>query len=355
MIGVEVFAGAGGMSIGAGMAGINVKMAVEIDSFAAETFIKNHPQALMFNDDIRKLKQINVNVRKNEQKILFGGPPCQGFSKSNHRTRNIENPNNWLFKEFVRVAKEWKPDWIVLENVRGLLQTERGIFIDEITKSFGKLGYSVNYKILNAVDFGVPQNRERLFIVGSLHGVNFQFPHKKVKKIISVKEALADLPLLNNGDSFYELPYKTNRIGNYAKELRNSSKMSLNNSVSRNSDLVLKRYEHIPQGGNWQDIPKKMMKTYEDSSRCHTGIYHRLDENKPAVVIGNYRKNMLIHPTQNRGLSVREAARLQSFPDAFEFHGFLGNQQQQVGNAVPPLLAKSIFNEIIKYVGNSEL
>src|SRR6185295_6376631 len=109
-----------------------------------------------------------------------------------------------LFKEFVRVAKEWKPDWIVLENVRGLLQTERGIFIDEITKSFGKLGYSVNYKILNAVDFGVPQNRERLFIVGSLHGVNFQFPHKKVKKIISVKEALADLPLLNNGDSFYE-------------------------------------------------------------------------------------------------------------------------------------------------------
>lgn len=347
MIGVEIFSGAGGMSVGAGMAGIDVKMAVEIDKFAAETFIQNHPSSMMFNSDIRELGEVNIKAKKNEQKILFGGPPCQGFSKSNHRTRNVDNPNNWLFREFVRVSDLWRPDWIVLENVRGLLETEGGMFVDEILKSFKKSGYTVNYKILNAMDFGVPQNRERLFIVGSLHGIDFQFPDKNIKKIVSVKEALADLPLLNNGDNFEELPYKTNRIGNYAKSLRGASKKSLNNSVSKNSELVLKRYEHIPQGGNWQDIPKRMMKSYEDASRCHTGIYHRLDESKPAVVIGNYRKNMLVHPTQNRGLSVREAARLQSFPDDFKFCGLLGNQQQQVGNAVPPLLAKEVFKNIV--------
>ena len=111
--------------------------------------------------------------------------------------------------------------------------------------------------------------------------------------------------------------------------------------------MILERYKYIPQGGNWENIPNRLMKNYADKSRCHTGIYRRLKEDEPSVVIGNYRKNMLIHPTEDRGLSVREAARLQSFPDWFKFKGTIGSQQQQVGNAVPPLLAKAVFTSLM--------
>jgi DNA (cytosine-5)-methyltransferase 1 len=130
--------------------------------------------------------------------------------------------------------------------------------------------------------------------------------------------------------------------------MRGKLKKSTNHFVTQNSEEVIKRYDHVPQGGNWKDIPAKLMQNYKDVSRCHSGIYHRLDESKPSVVIGNYRKNMLIHPRQDRGLSVREAARLQSFSDDYVFKGPLVDQQQQVGNAVPPHLAKTVFSQIIK-------
>lgn len=347
MIGIEIFSGAGGMSAGATLAGVDLRMAVDIDFYSTETFKLNHPEALVVNKDIRLIKEIPIKSVKNEQKILFGGPPCQGFSKSNHRTRNIENENNWLFKEFARIAKLWNPEWIILENVEGLLGTEKGLFFENILKSFERLGYAMQFKVLNAMHFGVPQNRNRLFIVGSLHNEPFNFPTEN-KKVITVKQAFCDLPTLSNGHRDIELSYKTNRVSDYVKHLRVNSKTVTNNGVSVNTELVLERYKHIPQGGNWQNIPKNLMTSYADASRCHTGIYHRLDATKPSVVIGNYRKNMLIHPTEDRGLSVREAARLQSFPDTFRFLGHLGNQQQQVGNAVPPLLAKKVFESINK-------
>lgn len=348
MLGVELFSGAGGMSVGAKMAGVDVKLAVEIDKYAAQTFIHNHKSTKIINDDIRNVQ--NVAVKKNGVPcVLFGGPPCQGFSRSNHRTRNKKNPNNWLFEEFIRISNLWKPDWVVLENVQGLLGTENGIFLEQILELLHKIGYSSTYKVLNAKNFGVPQNRERLFIVGSKHGIWFDFPDDLNGGIVSVKKALLDLPVLENGNCLETLNYKTKNCSVYAKELRGDQRKCTNNGVSKSTDIVLKRYEHIPQGGNWQDIPKRLMKSYTDVSRCHTGIYHRLDENKESVVIGNYRKNMLVHPWQNRGLSVREAARLQSFPDDFVFHGHLGDQQQQVGNAVPPKLAKAVFEKILSY------
>jgi DNA (cytosine-5)-methyltransferase 1 len=120
-----------------------------------------------------------------------------------------------------------------------------------------------------------------------------------------------------------------------------------NNLVTGNAPHIIERYKHIPAGGNWEDIPKRLMSNYTDVQRCHTGIYRRLRHDEPSVVIGNFRKNMLIHPNKHRGLSVREAARLQSFPDSFRFHGSIGFQQQQVGNAVPPLLAKAVFRQIL--------
>lgn len=346
MMGIEIFSGAGGMSLGAELADIKVKLAIDIDPFSISTFKYNHPKATVINDDIRNIKIINVEPEKNEQKILFGGPPCQGFSRSNHKTRNKENPNNWLFKEFIRIAKLWQPDWVVMENVQGIMGTEGGLFFEQIIKTLKKIGYSVSYDILNAMNFGIPQNRERLFIVGSLHGSQYHFPCEKMPSI-TVKQALDDLPILKNGHKDIELPYKTLKHSDYASSLRKNQTICINNGVSINTDLVLKRYKYIPQGGNWSNIPKQLMNSYTDASRCHTGIYHRLDETQPSVVIGNYRKNMLIHPWEDRGLSVREAARLQSFPDNFKFCGMLGNQQQQVANAVPPLLAKNVFKQII--------
>jgi DNA (cytosine-5)-methyltransferase 1 len=348
MIGVDIFSGVGGMSLGASMAGIDVKFAVEKDKYAAETFLANHRGAVMFNNDIQHLQKIPFSKGKNTT-ILLGGPPCQGFSYSNQRTRNKKNEKNWLFKEFVRITKLWRPDWFVLENVGGILHTEKGFFLEQILNDFHCIGYALSYKLCNATDFGVPQKRARFFLVGSKHGITFEFPNITGQQTITVKDAIDDLPSLTNGANFDKLEYKTEATSTYAKALRGQSKHSLCNHVTRNSDLVIERYKHIPPGGNWENIPNHLMSNYKDHSRCHDGIYFRLKENEPSLVIGNYRKNMLIHPTEDRGLSVREAARLQSFPDWFVFKGSVGFQQQQVGNAVPPLLAKAIFNQIYSY------
>lgn len=348
-IGIDLFSGAGGMSVGAMAAGVDVKVAVEIDKYAAITYQANHPNTKLLNEDVRK---VNINgyykSEKNDVKILFGGPPCQGFSTSNQKTRNKENENNWLFKEYLRLTKEQSPDWVIVENVKGIVETENGFFFEKINADLQKLGYTTSHAILNAADFGVPQVRNRVFIVGSLHGIKYEFPKSTRRKYLTVADAISDLPKLESGASEHELDYELSAQNKYQSSSRKKSKKAVNNNVTVNTELVLKRYKHIPQGGNWEDIPTKLMKNYKDFTRCHTGIYHRLNADKPSVVIGNYRKNMLIHPTEDRGLSVREAARIQSFPDTFHFHGTIGFQQQQVGNSVPPLLAKAVFTKIIE-------
>lgn len=347
MIGVELFSGVGGMSLGANMAGIDVKLAVEIDKYASHTFSLNHPQTKLLNLDVSKLETIDIN-KGHHSTVLFGGPPCQGFSTSNQRNRNSNNPNNWLYTEFIRLLKSWKPDWVVLENVKGLKETENGSFLDAIVNEFSSAGYRVAYKVLNAENFGVPQRRERIFVVGSLKGIDFEFPTGSINERVSVKDAISDLPKVENGNETCTMPYDSDPGSDYARGLRNGSKLVSNNLVTRNSESIIKRYGHIPQGGNWENIPTELMGTYADTSRCHTGIYRRLENDKPSIVIGNYRKNMLVHPMEDRGLSVREAARLQSFPDWFKFTGSIGFQQQQVGNAVPPLLAHAVFKRILE-------
>lgn len=343
---IDIFSGAGGMSLGAINAGIRVELAVETDKHAADTYAHNHPGTTVFAHDIRKLGKKDLKI-SGENSILFGGPPCQGFSTSNQKTRNKENKDNWLFLEFVRIAKLWKPDWFIFENVSGLAQTGKGFFLREIMRHFEKAGFHCVHWVLNSVDFGVPQKRKRLFIIGSRHGITPKKPTVSTERKITVKEALSDLPDLKNGASLSWMPYKTKFITEYAKKMRNGAKQSSNHLITKNSPLIIERYKHVPQGGNWGDIPHELMANYKDYSRCHTGIYHRLRNTAPSVVLGNYRKNMLIHPTQHRGLSVREAARLQSFPDDYEFKGSIGFQQQQVGNAVPPLLAENVFKAVI--------
>lgn len=349
MIGIELFSGAGGMAIGAKQAGVNICIAVENNPFAAQTYMKNHKDTTVVIDSIENVTEFRFD-KKSESVVLFGGPPCQGYSSSNRKTRNTQNPKNWLFKEFIRCTKLIMPDWIVMENVPGLKRMDNGFFLKKICDDLVELGYTTNVKILNAVDFGVPQKRERLFIVASKTGIVFEFPKGDfVDNPVTVKDAIDDLPSLSNGSMEEKLLYKTKATSRYAKLLRGNSRIVKQNFVSKNSEIVVKRYHHIMQGNNWKDIPKNLMNNYKDSSRCHSSIYRRLSEDNPAVIISNYRKSMLIHPTEHRGLSVREAARLQSFPDSYEFVGSLDQKQQQVGNAVPPLLAQAIFTQLKNY------
>lgn len=347
---IDLFSGAGGMSTGAAMSGIDVRYAVEMDKHAAATFALNHPSTKLFDRDIRKVRATDFgSLDRAEPLIIFGGPPCQGFSTSNQKNRDSANTNNWLYREYLRMVKEVRPDWIVFENVKGLLETENGFFLDAVLKGFKKAGYTTNHFVLNSADFGVPQKRNRLFIIGSLHGMRIAAPKRTVKKHVTVGHAFRDLPILENGDMSDEKAYSYHARTNYAKALRGTLMTCHNNIVTNNAPKIIERYSHIPQGGNWEDIPKFLMENYADVSRCHTGIYRRLKEDEPSVVIGNFRKNMLVHPWKDRGLSVREAARLQSFPDWFRFSGSIGFQQQQVGNAVPPLLAKAIFDKILSF------
>lgn len=347
MQGIDLFCGAGGMSIGASMSGVNVTHAVELDSKAATTFKLNHQQTTLHNRDIRTVSKLNFSgLKKNRSTVVFGGPPCQGFSTSNQTTRSKNNANNWLFEEYLRIVSEIKPDWVIFENVKGLAETEGGYFLDAVLKGFKKQGYTTDHFILNSADYGVPQRRNRLFIIGSLHGIELGPPKKTTYKPVTVKEAFHDLPNLENGAALNIMAYPRNANYSYAKTLRGELDSCSNNLVTNNAPYIIERYSHIPQGGNWEDIPIHLMKNYVDATRCHTGIYRRLAEDEPSIVIGNFRKNMLIHPWSDRGLSVREAARLQSIPDWFEFHGSIGFQQQQVGNLVPPLLAKAVFDHI---------
>ena len=281
-----------------------------------------------------------------EGTVVFGGPPCQGFSYSNTRTRVANNEINWLFEEFVRVVRLWMPDFVVFENVQGITNTSRGLFLEAVLDRLTQLKYASTYGVLNAADYGVPQNRNRFFLIGSRSNCEISLPGKTSSVPLTVRDALADLPVLENGAATSWLPYGNNPPSHYAKRLRRKLTACSSHLVTKNSDEVVARYRFVPPGGNWQDIPLQLMRNYRNRSRCHTGIYHRLSYDKPSVVIGNYRKNMLIHPIEDRGLSVREAARLQSFHDSTVFDGSVGFRQQQVANAVPPLLARAVFRQL---------
>lgn len=349
-IGIDIFSGAGGLSLGAEMAGFQVKFAVEKDKRAAETYRYNHPNTFVLEQDIHNISPLEYLKPEEHISIVFGGPPCQGFSLSNTMTRSMDNPNNSLFEEFVRFVHDIQPDWFLFENVEGFLRFEKGGIRNKVKRCFEDLGYIVNDSILIASDYGVPQHRNRYIMVGNHNGILFEFP-KPLETKVTVNEAISDLPILTNGQMDYTLPYRlpANKASKYARMMRKGTKRSHQNFVSRNADYVIERYTHIGQGENWKAIPDGLMQNYANKANCHSGIYRRLRANEPSVVISNYRKNMLIHPFQDRGLSVREAARLQSFPDKFIFKGSLMHIQQQIGNAVPPLLAKAVFEQISSY------
>ncbi len=361
---VDLFAGAGGLSLGFENAGFKVIFAVENDICSAETYMMNRNgrsreiilsdiSQINFTDALTKYK-----LKIGEIDVLLGGLPCQGFSASNMKTRTADNPKNHLFKEFLRVAEEIYPKWILFENVSGIASFEKGKVIEIINSKLSALGYLCTWDIINSADYSVPQVRKRFFLIGNRMGIRFVFPYPSCgngrKPYVKVRDAVSDLPLLGNGNNIDSLPYHYNglKLSNYQRDMREGWKKNycLNNCVTKNSDLIVKRYKFIPPGGNWRDIPSRLMKNYKNKSNCHSGIYRRLKWDEPSLVISNFRKNMLIHPIQHRGLSVREAARLQSFPDWYIFCGRLGSQQQQVVDAVPPLLAEILGYRIKRYL-----
>lgn len=354
LYGIDIFSGAGGLSLGAEMAGIQISYGIEINPSAAKSFARNHKGAKVLQGDIKDIDPLVLKTGEEPVFIIMGGPPCQGFSLSNTRTRNMQNEKNFLFREFVRFVKELKPIWFVLENVWGLTNMEEGKTQTMIEECFRTLGYEVSSKVLWASDYGVPQKRNRFFMVGNRNGIKFEFP-KTFDYKVTVDEAIGDLPVLKNGEMVEKGKYKvpSSQASKYAQEMRKDSLFPTQNYVSRNNELVIQRYKYIKQGQNWRAIPDELMQNYADKGRTHSGIYKRLVADQPSVVISNYRKSMLIHPYQDRGLSVREAARLQSFPDNFFFEGPISHIQQQIGNAVPPLLARAVFEQIIKMSSNN--
>ena len=300
--GIDIFSGAGGLSLGAEMAGIRISTAIEINASAAKSFLRNHKGATVIQDDIQEIDPMLLHGKNKPVFVIMGGPLCQGFSLSNTRTRNMDNPKNMLFMEFVRFVKEIKPEWFVLENVWGITNINEGKTQEMIENCFRTLDYDVKSEVLWASDYGVPQNRNRFFMVGNRLGINFEFPKKHTKKI-TVEEAIGDLPKLQNGEMLEETAYAKmlEEASEYARLMREGSDKARQNYVSRNNDLVIERYKYIGQGQNWRAIPDHLMQNYADKGRCHSGIYKRLRADQPSVVISNYRTSMLIHPWGNRG------------------------------------------------------
>jgi len=348
-VAVDIFSGAGGMSLGATLAGITPILAIEIDKYASNTYANNHPNTMVLQKDISTVNP--TDYIDTSPFVLSGGPPCQGFSVANTKTRNIDNPNNWMFKEYIRFVNSLKPSWFIFENVEGFKSFGKGQFALDVESELRNLGYETNASVLNAADFGVPQKRSRYFIIGNRidkGGIKFDFSNLSRQAHITVKEAVSDLPSMTNGEKADKKEYKTKAISKYAKLMRANSSHATQNYLTENKPHIIERYKVIKEGENWKAAQNNgHLDSYSSTKNTHSGIYKRLEQSKPSVTIANYRKSMLIHPIEHRGLSLREAARLQSFPDDFLFDGSLMYQQQQVGNAVPPYLAKAIFEEII--------
>jgi len=324
---IDLFAGAGGMSLGFDKAEFENILAVEYDKCFAETYSFNFPKHNLKVADIKNIsnEEIKKLIGNNKIDVIIGGPPCQGFSIAGKIGRNfIDDERNQLFKEFVRFVEVIKPRIFVMENVAALKTHNKGKTIEEIVKEFERVGYTVKYDVLNAVNYGVPQQRRRIFVIGTLDKENkFNFPEKTTKQI-TIAEALKGLPKLESGE--------TSNIPNH--------------NAMNHSKQMLEKMSYVKDGGNRNDIPEDIRPKSGDIRK-----YIRYNSNEPSICItGDMRK--VFHFNQNRALTGRELARIQTFPDDFIFKGNAGKVQQQIGNAVPPKLAFQIANSVKEVLDN---
>lgn len=349
---IDLFAGVGGLSLGFELAGATILMANEYDESIATSYVKNRPNNNMIIEDITKLdiETTFKNIR-NSVDVVIGGPPCQGFSQKGKR-KTINDPRNFLFKYYFDVVEFIRPKYFVMENVPNLLTAENGYFKKEIIELFSNIGYAIDSNILNASDFGVPQNRRRAFIVGKLGNKKVCYPAKKIKKT-TAWEAISDLAFLNSGEGEFEQNYKNEAQSDYQKLLRTDSAKLYNHIATAHSATAVKRMAMIPERGGRSDLPKE-----ELTKSIYSGTWGRIIKDDISVTITTRfdtpSSGRFTHPVLNRAITVREAARLQSFPDNFIFYGTKTSQMKQVGNAVPPLLAKAVAEAIIQDMENGE-
>jgi DNA (cytosine-5)-methyltransferase 1 len=352
MTAIDLFAGAGGMSLGLMQAGFDVKAAVEFDLNAAKTYKKNHKDAVILEEDISQLEVglflEKSKLKKNEIFLIAGGPPCQGFSMANGHSRNHKNPEqdekNQMVIHFIKYVKNIQPEVFIMENVLGFKSMQEK-FKPPIIDRFIKAGYkNTKLYVLNSAEYGVPQIRRRVFVIGTKTDRKIIFePLYSTNQFINVKEALfGDLPPITNGIGYRTpIKYEKDPITKYQKYLRKGSSLAHNHITTINNEKVKERFGRIKQGQNGLSLGEDIGIEIQFSS-----CYKRLDNHKPSITMSNFRKSMIMHPRQNRILSIREAARIQSFPDSFIFEGGISSMQQQVGNAVPPILAVTVGNII---------
>lgn len=373
---IDLFSGCGGMTLGFSWAGFNSVLATDIDENCKSTFQSNFPETNFICKSITEIKKSEVDKIINKQPIdiIIGGPPCQGFSLANKRRNTIkDDPRNKLFYEFVKFINWYKPSAFVMENVKGLLSMEKGEVIKQIIKECENsgTGYNVRFEVLKASDFGVPQNRERVIIIGiekSL-GIIPEFPKRKYITPTTVDEAISDLPILNAGQGEENMKYPSEPLNQYQKFMRKGSKSVFNHVSMKHTKRLIERFNAIKNGQSLVDVWEKFGSVKRGSPNEKSEIKfgqnnQRLHGDKPAPTIAASFQSNFIHPHFNRNFTAREGARLQSFPDSFVFKGMRTkmswekglSQYQQIGNAVPPILAFEIALKLkaILEKGNSQ-
>lgn len=373
---LDLFSGPGGMSQGIKEARnhnfrFKIVVANDHDQSVRSTYTRNHRDVeFVFGSITREKTKKNIisaikkQTGRSTVDLVVGGPPCKGFSLENKMTRNMTNPINRLAMHYVEMIRRAKPSAFIMENVPGIITMQKGTMIKSLISSFRAMGYhNADVWLLNAADYGVPQLRKRAILVGSKSRILIEKPKKthgssydvrknpSFLKYMTLSDAIRDLPQIRVGQTTSaNNTYAKDAKNSFQKRMRRRSIKVINHIVTKNTPLVTKRMQSVPPGGNWNDIPKKLMRVNGKYSRLdltHSMIYKRLPKNEPSITITNFRKAMIIHPSQHRLLSVREAARIQTFPDHFEFEGGISDMQQQVSDAVPVHLAKRVGDAML--------
>lgn len=342
---VELFCGCGGTSLGFEMAGFDVLLGTDIHKPSIETFGLNHPNASTILGDIKQMSPdlIKDILKDSKIDVLIGGVPCQGFSLNNKK-RDSNDERNFLYKEFLRFAKELQPRVIVIENVSGMISTKSGAFVKDIEKDIKKLGnYTVSSAMLNAADYGVPQRRQRLLFVALKDNETFDFAkvikthgESTNKPYVTIKDAIGDLPSIGNNEE--KQKYAKNPQCEYQELMRKNSKELTNHKSPKHPEDTINKIKNTKPG-------EPMYPNFKQRIRLAWDIL------SPTQVSGGIRPQFQFgHPSDNRGLTIRERCRLQSFPDDFKVSGGIVQGRVQTGNAVPPLLARAVALAIKQYL-----
>ena len=346
---LDLFCGAGGFSFGFEMnKHFKTLLAVDTDQDCLKTFTNNHANAQVISEDISSSlakNKICSLAKKLKINMIIGGPPCQGFSMKGKKLGK-KDKRNFLFLDFLDIVKQIEPEIFIIENVRNLLSCEKGYFLRKILNICQKAGYKMSFGQLNASNFGIPQNRQRAIIIGSKKAKIYLPSSLKNQTNVTIKEAISDLSFLKSGQN-HKGGYPFAIKSDYQKMMRCGSKWLMNHFATKHLAISITKMQLIPKNGNKFDLPKK----FRNNQKFKT-TWSRLNWDKVSATIDTRfdtpSNGQNIHPVLNRAITPREAARIQSFPDKFVFFGNKSSICRQIGNAVPPLLAKTIADSIIE-------